>query len=173
VVSVDPLYQFPAAEIRRRVEEVCPKMLEQLEAHMSTYNFATITSPEHLGRIRMGALEEFLRDYEYGRAEGRYLPEALPRLPFADNAFDLALCSHVLFTYSEQLSCDFHCEAALEMCRVAREVRIFPLLAMSSERSPHLPAVCAALEAHGYRCRSEVVDFEFQRGANEMLRICR
>jgi hypothetical protein len=173
VVSVDPIYEFSGAEIRRRVEEVYPKMMEQILAHLSTYIFTTITSPEHLGRIRMGAMEEFLEDFECGKAEGRYLPHALPHLPYADDSFDLALCSHVLLTYSEQLSCRFHCEATLEMCRVAREVRIHPLLAMSSERSVHLPVVCGEVREHGYRCEIEPVDFEFQRGANEMLRIWR
>lgn len=173
VVSVDPIYQFSGAEIRRRVEEVYPKMMEQLLAHLDTYNFKTITSPEHLGRIRMGAMEEFLEDFECGKAEGRYLPHALPDLPYGDGSFDLALCSHVLFTYSEQLSRSFHCKAALEMCRVAKEVRIHPLLAMSSERSPHLPVVCEVVKEHGYQCQVEAVDFEFQIGANEMLRIWR
>lgn len=173
VVSVDPIYQFSGAEIRRRVEETYPKMMDQLLAHLDTYNFTTITSPEHLGRIRMGAMEEFLDDFECGKAEGRYLTAALPDLPFADGAFDLALCSHLLFTFSEQLSCSFHCEAALEMCRVAREVRIFPLLAMSSERSPHLSAVREAVRERGYRCQVEPVEFEFQIGANEILRIWR
>lgn len=173
VVSVDPIYQFTGAEIRRRVEEVYPQMMEQLLAHRDTYNFTDIASPEHLGQIRLGAMREFLEDFEPGKAEGRYLNCALPSLPFADGSFDLALCSHVLFTYSEHLSCDFHCEATVEMCRVAEEVRIYPLLAMSGERSPHLPAVCEAVRRRGCRCQVESVDFEFQRGANEMLRIAR
>ena len=44
-----------------------------------------------------------------------------------DTAFDLALCSHLLFTYSKQLSASFHVEAVLEMCRVARESAFSPL----------------------------------------------
>ncbi len=74
----------------------------------------------------MEAMEEFLRDFEQGQDEGRYLRCELPQLPLADGQFDLALCSHLLFTYSGQLSCEFHCQAILEMCRVAGEVRVFP-----------------------------------------------
>lgn len=43
-------------------------------------------------------------------------------------SFDLAVCSHLLFLYSEHLSEDFHVESIKELCRVAGEARIFPLL---------------------------------------------
>ncbi len=99
------------------------------------------------------------------------LPHDLRSLPFQDGAFDLALCSHLLFTYSEQLSASFHVEAVLEMCRVAREVRIFPLLEMSGEPSEHVPAVCKALDRQGFRWAIEAVEYEFQRRGNKMLRV--
>lgn len=92
-----------------------------------------------------------------------------PCLPFHDREFDLCLCSHLLFTYSEQLSADFHEKAILEMCRVAGEVRIFPLLDMSGKLSPHLHPVCECLRRHGYAWDTVRVDYEFQRGGNRML----
>jgi len=98
-------------------------------------------------------------------------PIELPSLPFENNAFDLALCSHLLFTYSEQLSACFHIEAVLEMCRVAKEVRIFPILEMDGQPSRHVPAVCEALDGKGVHCSIETVEYEFQRDANKMLRI--
>ena len=52
-------------------------------------------------------------------------------LPFADGEFDLALSSHLLFLYSAQLGKDFHLQSMFELCRVAREVRVFPLLALN------------------------------------------
>ncbi len=124
--------------------------LNQLLAHQASYVWATITSPEHLGRVRMEAMEAFLEDYEQGAVEGRYLPHELPDLPFHDSQFDLCLCSHLLFTYSEHLSADFHERAVLEMCRVAGEVRIFPLLDMSGILSPHVDPVCEGLRRQGY-----------------------
>lgn len=63
------------------------------------------------------------------RAERRPLrTDELPNLGFGNGVFDLALCSHFLFTYSEQLSIDFHVAAIGEMFCVAGEARIFPLL---------------------------------------------
>lgn len=48
----------------------------------------------------------------------------LSQFPFSDNEFDLALCSHLLFTYSDLLSLEFHLEAIAELLRVARNVAI-------------------------------------------------
>ena len=171
MVSVDPLYHFTEDEISRRVQEACPTIIEQLLANQAAYVWTTIKSPLYLRHSRMAAMADFLADYDQGKADDRYVPHELPSLPFENNAFDLALCSHLLFTYSEQLSASFHIEAVLEMCRLAKEVRIFPLLEMSGEPSRHVPAVCKALDGQGIRWSFEAVEYEFQRGGNKMLRV--
>src|SRR5258708_25906236 len=84
----------------------------------------------------MAAMNDFLDDYPLGKSEGRYLNAELPRLPFSDASFDLALCSPFLFLYTTQLVEAFHLSAIREMCRVAIEVRIFPLLALGTTPSP-------------------------------------
>jgi len=78
----------------------------------------------------MSSVGLFLADFEEGKRQGRYVDAELQNLPFADGDFDIALCSHFLFLYSEQFSEDFHVTAIQEMCRVAEEVRVFPLLAL-------------------------------------------
>ncbi len=173
VVSVDPLYEFSAEQIRSRVQDACRTIIEQLVANQSAYVWTTIRSPQDLCRIRMKTMEAFLRDFERGKNEGRYLSYELPQLPFADGEFDLALCSHLLFTYSGQLSLDFHCQAVLEMCRVAREVRVFPLLDHGGQPSPHVEVVCDHLDHQGYSLAIETVGYGFQRHANKMLRVWR
>ena len=55
-----------------------------------------------------------------------------------------------------------------EMCRVAAEARVFPLLEMGL-RSRHVDAVLSALRSAGYTATVERVDYEFQVGGNEML----
>ena len=173
VISVDPLYQFSVEQIRGRVQEAYGTIMEQLVANQADYVWTTIPSPQDVGRIRMKAMEEFLADFEEGKIEGRYLPHEMPSLPFEDSQFDLALCSHLLFTYSGQMSAEFHCQAMLEMCRVAGEVRVFPILAHSGQPSPHIQSVCDHLERHGYSVILQSVDYEFQRGGNKMLRAWR
>ena len=171
VVSTDPLYDFTAEEIRGRIKEVCPQVLEQTRENRDGFVWKEFTSIEALGRARLRAMALFLADYPTGRSDGRYIAAELPALPFADGEFDLALCSHLLFLYSDQLSVEFHVESVVELCRVAEEVRIFPLIALGNAPSPHVEAVTRAVEALGKQARIETVSYEFQRGGNQMLRI--
>jgi ubiquinone/menaquinone biosynthesis C-methylase UbiE len=122
-----------------------------------------------LGRIRMATMEEFLEDFDQGKAQGRYINGSLPRLSFADQTFDLALCSHFLFLYSEQLSAAFHLAAIKELCRVATEVRIFPLLELGAKKSRHLDFVSSHFRQNDYRVQIKETAYEFQKGGNEMI----
>jgi hypothetical protein len=83
----------------------------------------------------------------------------------------LALVSHLLFLYSDQLDFNFHQSAVEELLRVAREVRIFPLLTLEQKPSPHVGPIHTHLTGRGWRAEIAVVPYEFQRGGNEMLRI--
>ena len=56
---------------------------------------------------------------------------------------------------------------------VAREVRVFPLLGLGGVPSAHVDPVRHALTAGGFTVSVERVPYEFQRGGNEMLRVCR
>jgi hypothetical protein len=51
-----------------------------------------------------------------------------PDLPFRDDVFELALCSHLLFTWSDAFDEEWHRQALADLLRVAREVRVFPLV---------------------------------------------
>jgi hypothetical protein len=172
-VSVDPLYVFGAAEIERQFHRVVDDIIAQVRATPQDWVWSYHGSPDGLRANRVAVLERFLTDYEDGRAEGRYVAGTLPRLPFADAAFDLALCSHFLFLYSEHFDYGFHRDAIRELLRLAREVRIFPLLTLMRELSPHLDPLIGELRREGYGVSVEKVDYELQRGGNEMLRIRR
>lgn len=180
VVSCDPMYRFSAEEIAGRVEEVFGPIMDGVRANEHRFSWREMGSPERLQEVRRSAMDLFLEDFPRGTGEGRYVEGELPTLPFGDGTFDLALCSHFLFTYSAQLSEGFHLASILEMCRVAREARVFPLLASSvhacggeGEASPHLGPVVDGLEKRGYEARVERVPYEFQRGGDEMLRVRR
>jgi hypothetical protein len=173
VVSCDPIYRFSGEQLRGRIEESFEKVMAETRRNEGNFVWDIIKSPEELGRVRMEAMEKFLRDYEVGRKEGRYLAESLPSLRFGDNEFDIALCSHFLFLYSGQLLLHFHKEAVAEMCRVAREVRIFPLIDLDLNRSDYVPVICAEMCEAGFECEIQKVLYEFQRGGNEMMIIWR
>ncbi len=172
VVSCDPLYQFGRLDIRERIDATYDEVLAQTRANADEFVWSDeLPDAESLGRVRMGAMRSFLDDYEAGQAEGRYVDAALPVLPFEDQSFDLALCSHFLFLYSTQLGEPFHLAALREMCRVAKELRVFPLLALGGERSPFVDTCTRALVAAGLEVSIERVPYEFQRHANEMMRV--
>jgi hypothetical protein len=171
VVSADPIYRFSAAEIERRIDETAAEIAEQTKRNMHEFVWTHFKSVDELIEARLGAMREFLADYEDGKAAHRYVDASLPKLPFADDQFALALCSHLLFLYSVQHDADFHLESILELKRVAEEVRIFPLLELGAVPSRHLGDVTAALERLGLRVERRRVPYEFQKNGNEMLRI--
>lgn len=173
VISCDPIYEFSAATIEKRVRETFDFMIQAVRENYDDFVWSDILSPEALGERRLRGMRLFLNDYEKGKSEGRYLTAALPALPFQDDQFDLALVSHLLFLYSEQLDYAFHRAAALELCRVAREVRIFPLLGLGNRSTPHLEPLIQELQQHGFNTEKVKVPYEFQKGGNQMLRIWR
>ena len=140
----------------------------RLGRFLAPYGIRTI---EELGQVRMAAMRVFLDDYDSGKSEGRYVDAELPTLPFTDAAFDVALCSHFLFLYSSQLGEAFHRAAVREMCRVAADVRIFPLLALGGTRSAFVDLCVQDMRAMGYDAAVETVSYEFQHGGNQMMRI--
>lgn len=173
VVSCDPLYRHDAEQIRRRIAATFDEMIKQTRQNADEFVWDSIASVDDLARLRRAAMDRFLEDYETGKLQGRYVAAELPASRFADASFDLAVCSHFLFLYAGQLDADFHVAAVRELVRVAREVRIFPLLALGAQPSPHVPIVMDAIRDDGYDAVIEVVPYEFVRGGNQMMRIAR
>ncbi|POZ53444.1 SAM-dependent methyltransferase [Methylovulum psychrotolerans] len=168
VVSLDPIYAFGRAQIQTRIAETYPVVMAQTFKNQDNFVWDSITSVEQLGQIRMSAMALFLADFEAGQQAGRYVTGELPSLPFPDQSFGLALSSHFLFLYSDHLSAEFHIQALLDMLRVAKEVRVFPLLSLNGSPSPHLPIVKAKLAEQGFNSEERRVDYEFQRGGNTL-----
>jgi hypothetical protein len=173
VVSIDPIYQFSAAQIEQRVRATYEPVISQVKQNASHYIWQNFRDADELGAARLQAMEKFLLDYASGQVAGRYLYQSLPSLEFADDQFELCLCSHLLFLYSEQLSLDFHMVAIHELLRIAPEVRIFPLLKLDGEPSPYLESVKSELSSTGCTLQIKSVAYEFQKGGNQMLSIRR
>ena len=172
VISCDPVYQFTAVEIGDRIEETYHTVIDAVKANIDGYLWNNFESPYQLGSVRMKAMQEFLEDFPSGLQQGRYMTAELPVLPFENGQFDLALCSHFLFAYSHLLSEEFHLEAITEMCRVAKEVRVFPLVqSFSGEESDHLNPIITELKKRNFRVEIQEAPYEFQKGGNKMLRV--
>jgi len=171
VVSCDPLYRFEASQIRQRIAATYEEVIAQTRRNEADFVWTDISSVEELGRVRMSAMNAFLDDFQPGLADGRYVAAELPSLPFAAGSFELALCSHFLFLYTTQLGEEFHRSALRELCRVAGEVRVFPLLALGGRPSPLVAQAVSHLRGDRFDVSIEKVQYEFQRGGDEMMRI--
>lgn len=72
VVSVDPLYAFPAREIEWQFYAVVDGVIDQVKTTPNDWLWSYHRSPEHLKEHRTAVLRRFPADYEAGTAEGRY-----------------------------------------------------------------------------------------------------
>lgn len=169
ITSIDPIYQFTKTEIQARFDAVVDDIIQQVKNTPNDWVWSYHRSPEDLRANRVKAMQSFLADYDNGKQSGRYLTAELPELPFTTNQFDLALCSHFLFLYSDHFDAEFHLRSLQSMLRVATEVRVFPLLTLMLERSPHLDCVIQSLIDQNYAVSVQRVSYELQRGGNEML----
>jgi hypothetical protein len=122
VTSCDPIYMFTAEEIRARILATRERMIVNVRAAREEFVWQEFVSPEHLGEVRVAAME--------------------------------------------QLSLDFHVAAIEEMCRVASEARVFPLLKGYGGPSPYLEPVLYGLRDRGYTATIKEAPYEFQRGGN-------
>ncbi|QGQ19643.1 methyltransferase domain-containing protein [Cellulomonas sp. JZ18] len=167
VTAVDPVYADPQA-LRDTVERSAAAGAALVDAHDDRFTWSWYGSPQRHRALRDAALATFLEDLA-ARPE-RYVVGSLPDLPFPDGAFDLALCSHLLFTWADVLDAPWHHAALTELLRVAHEVRVFPLVQRGAgEPVGFLPALLDTLRDEG-RCVQVVpVPYEFQVGADRML----
>jgi hypothetical protein len=173
IQSVDPLYCFSAQEIQDQFYAVVDDVIEQIERSPKDWIWSYHQSPQDLRNNRERAIQLFSQDYEQGKAEGRYQLGELPNLSYTDQEYELGLCSHFLFLYSDHFNQEFHLKSIQELLRVCTEVRIFPLLTLNLDRSPYLSMVIDTLDYQGYDCQIQTVKYQLQRGGNQMLKITR
>jgi hypothetical protein len=171
VISVDPIYEFSGEDILHRFHAVADGIIEQIRATPEDWVWSYHASPDALLSSRIQTIQRFVADYDQGKHQGRYRIGALPELDFPDQSFDLALCSHFLFLYSDFFDLSFHQVAVQEMLRISREVRIFPLLTLGGQPSPHLEPLIQELRNRGYEVTIQTVPYEFQKGGNQMVKI--
>ncbi|MDH5803330.1 MAG: class I SAM-dependent methyltransferase [Gammaproteobacteria bacterium] len=170
VTSVDPVYAFSAADIEAKFNEALDNIIGQIEATPENWVWSYHKSPQDLRNNRVEATRLFIADFANHNGS-RYVQGELPQLPIADGEFDLALCSHFLFLYSEHFDLEFHRKALQELLRIAPEVRVFPLKALNLQDSVYLEPLLSELRTQGYNAEVVSVEYEFQKGGNQMLRV--
>jgi hypothetical protein len=168
VISFDPIYQFTKDQLVNRIEETKDVVMKQMEENKDNFNWTIIKDLDKLEEIRMGAMNEFIKDFEDGKNEKRYIPHELPnKTNFSDKYFDIGLSSHFLLLYS-QLGLDFHIKAINEMLRICKEIRIFPIINLDAKKSNILEQI---IEYYNniYDVLIKETKYEFQKHGNKML----
>lgn len=167
-VGADPIYELPAEEIRLRCRHDLREMLEKIQS-LPHYFWDFYKTPETLKGYRQRAYRRFLADYQQ-KGRRRYVPVKFPNSPFHAKSFTLALVSHFLFLHDDKLSLDFHQRVINELIRItSKEIRIYPVTSIRGMISPWLKPLLKRLKRA--EAVMEPVDFEFLKGANQILRI--
>jgi hypothetical protein len=169
VVAVDPWYATGRAAMAADVRASLADGDRIIAANADRFDWSWYGERPTRAAMRTAAAGSFLADLT--RRPSRYVAGALPHLPLATGSVDLALCSHLLFTWADRFDEHWHRAALIELARVARrEVRVYPLVVQGSgEPVPFLAGLRADLRAAGLPTALRPVPYRFQRGAEEML----
>ncbi|GAB3418396.1 methyltransferase domain-containing protein [Flindersiella endophytica] len=162
--AVDPAYGRPQHEVLAAISTSASGAAQLIDENQDRFVWSWYGTPARRDQLRAEAAGRFARDYV--ERPHAYVAGALPDLPFGDGAFDLVLCSHLLFTWADRLGEDWHRAALRELARVARrEVRVFPLVLQGAgEPVEFLDRLAGELGAE-----RRAVPYEFQAGADQML----
>lgn len=169
VVALDPVYTQGQAELAASIQTGQQGTTALSDANAEHFDWSWYGTRERKEQLRAEAGKRFLADL--ADRPGHYVAGDVHHLPFADNSFDLAPCSHLLFTWSDVFDQDWHERAIAELVRVSRgEVRIFPTVVQKTGAPvPFLAALRAEFAARGVASRLAKVPYMFQVGADEML----
>jgi len=168
--AADIAYCYGVEELQKKGMQDLEHTLAKMERIQAGFVWDYFKSMDELRKCRYQALTDCINDMK--QHPKHYVPATLPVLPFADKQFDMTLSAHLLFVYSDRLDYDFHLKTIQELIRVTkREIRLFPLTNLSGEKYDQLERLRSELHQQGYSTEEIKVKYEFQKGANSMLKI--
>ncbi|MEU8901006.1 methyltransferase domain-containing protein [Nocardia sp. NPDC048505] len=170
VTAADPIYSRSAQRLRELAVSETDRGSDWAAAHRDRYRWDWYDGdPERHRAVRHAAAARFADDLN--EHPERYIAAELPSLPFRDNSFDLALSSHLLFTYADRLDAHFHLTALLELSRVSSgEVRLYPLVDhIGRHHDVLVEQLRKELRHKGIHTSLRETEYEFHHGAHTML----
>ncbi|WP_338543356.1 SAM-dependent methyltransferase [Paenibacillus tundrae] len=170
MTAADIAYSHPVQQLKNKGLLDIEHGIENIGKVKQNYVWNYFKTVDELRSSRMRALTDCTDDMCVN--SNRYLAATLPQLPFQDNQFDITLSAHFLFMYSDRLDLSFHQATTRELMRVTRkEIRVFPIVDLASERSAHLDPIINLIEGAGWHYEIQNTGYEFQRNVNQLLRI--
>ncbi len=168
VVSADPHYNLSPLDMTKRVDHIIQRLAMQLDQYADRIQERGAKTLENIIYAWNQHAQLFLADYSPGKLENRYQHATLPKLPFKDFQFDLALCSDLIFRTEKTEAPE---KTIAELCRVAHEVRVFPLLDEHGNVSADIGPVMLLLQQKNFGIEVREVPYQLQKGSNAMLRV--
>lgn len=169
VTSGDAIYNLSFDAMQVFAEKLFQANQDNLRAQPQLLQDAAAGFEETLSAWEMHKAL-FLADYAKGISEKRYQSVLMPHLPYQDHQFQLALCSDYVFHRFAQNDCTPE-NVVAELCRVAEEVRVFPLLDDAGDVAASLGPLMLEMQQNNYGIEIRQVPFEVLKGGNAMLRI--
>lgn len=171
VVSMDPLFALSKRELFEKATAMFDERARVLRSTPLLLDVAAYGGLEAFIEYRRQGMALFFKDYDDGVIAKRYRADAIEALPFPDFSFNLALSSHYFFADGEGLSVEKALTMIKALARVAKEVRIFPLLNRPSVTSEQLGPVLLGLQQENYGVEVREVACSLYPAGNAMLRI--
>jgi SAM-dependent methyltransferase len=169
--AFDPIYSMSPEKIRERSDPDLESVYRSIGL-VPTYRWGFYKNPDCMRALRERASVIFFSDFKIHPQ--RYVAGTLPRLPFADDEFDLTLVSYLLFAYHDRFDYEFHRESVLEIMRVTRgEARIYPTVTFEAQPSEYIPMLQSDPALQAFEFAEIETDFEFLVDSNSYLRVTR
>ncbi len=170
IISCDPFFDLSRTALEIKVNDFFEARVNELKTQHERYDYERYGGLDEFIAYRRDGINTFLNDYEQGKQEERYRPIRGEHLPFTEFSFDLALSSHYLFVDPDAQNIDFHLNIIQELCRVAKEVRIYPL-DQDGKLSTLLGPVLLKLQQANYGVEVRQAKYAIQRSGHAMLRV--
>ncbi|MCC5791588.1 MAG: hypothetical protein JJT82_03135 [Legionellaceae bacterium] len=171
VVSADPLFVLDKDTLSAKTSLIFAEMVSEVQKLADHFDFEQNGGLNKLVWDRKKGMETFFADYELGLQEKRYIPVTNCSLPYTDFHFDFAFCSHYLFAGLDNQTLDFHVQVISELARVAKDVRIFPLIDRHGQVSELLGPVLLRLQNENFGVEVKDINYKLQKSGNAMLRV--
>lgn len=161
IISADPIYNLSIQAMQTEVKQILEQLIAQIGEH------------EHAETIILQwrqSTELFLADYELGKKQGRYRTHSLPPFEKVEQTFELLLCPDFLF--DSLISLEFSSQDIMnELCKLAAEVRIFPLPEAKTAVAAELGPIMLAFQQRNFGVEIRAVNYPIRNHNNAMLRI--
>lgn len=172
IMAADIAYQFGPDELELKGVKDLEHAKVRLQEAQGEYIWDYYCTVEGHQKHREEALSQSSQHRR--QFPEKYMYAEFPKLPFADQSVDLTLSAHFLFMYADRLSKQFHEESLLELMRITREeIRIFPLVDLSSRRYEALDELIQLAISKGWVAEELKSDYQFQKHADHYLKLTR